>query len=46
MSIKFNFLLKNLKVNQSNIGEVMGVSEVTLRSHYKALLNTIDFTYT
>ena len=37
--------IKNLRINQKRIGEVVGVTEVTLRSQYKNLLNTLDFTY-
>jgi len=37
--------IKNLRINQKRIGEVVGVTEVTLRSQYKSLLNTLDFTY-
>lgn len=38
--------MKNIKIKQSTIGEIVGVTEVTLRSQYKRLLNSIDFTYT
>jgi len=37
--------IKNIKVNQRRIGEVVGVTEVTLRSQYKTLLDSLDFTY-
>ncbi len=34
--------LKNLKLKQKEIAEVVGITEVTLRSRYKEILNVID----
>jgi len=34
--------LKNLKINQKEICEIIGVAEVTLRSRYKEIMNKID----
>ncbi|MBD3194629.1 MAG: hypothetical protein GF317_06200 [Candidatus Lokiarchaeota archaeon] len=37
--------LKNKKVSQKEISNVVGVTEVTLRSRYKELLRSINFSY-
>ncbi len=36
--------LKNLKINQKEICEIIGVTEVTLRSRYREIMNKIDLT--
>jgi len=37
--------LKNIKIKQKEIAEVIGVTEVTLRARYKEIMNEIKFVY-
>ncbi|MHA1149711.1 MAG: transcription initiation factor IIB [Promethearchaeota archaeon] len=37
--------LKNLKINQKDISKVTGITEVTLRSRYKEILKSINFSF-
>ncbi|MFX1443990.1 MAG: transcription initiation factor IIB family protein [Promethearchaeota archaeon] len=36
--------LKNYRINQKEICKIIGVTEITLRSRYKEIMNTIDMT--
>ena len=37
--------LKNIKISQKDISQVVGVTEVTLRSRYKEILNSMSFNF-
>ena len=37
--------LRNVKVSQKEISQIVGVTEVTLRSRYKELLKNVSFAF-
>jgi len=37
--------LRNVKVSQKDISKIIGVTEVTLRSRYKELLSSVQFSF-